>query len=537
MDLDKIAARLRPRTPYEATDLGFVLARHFWKPLLLGWLACVLPIVVGAAVIAALTPLFWLPLLVIWWLKPMYDRVPLFVLSRAFFGEVPTTRQTVGYVMGTWRSGRVLADITWRRFNPYRGPAMPVRELERLGGAEASERLKTLLRRGLQVPSGWLVLVCMAVEWLLVGAAIALMFMVTPDALGLDLGSKFHHLFTSGNMPGFELVMLGVYVLAMSAVELAYVAASFGLYINRRVLLEGWDIEIVFKRLASRLRERASAALRGAAIVALVGLTTLAATTRPAAAQQPAAQTAGQSASPVASASPAPGPKTRKVEPSKPALDPQQDIAHILKAPEFGHTKKVEHWTLREDLFGKKKKKKADMSWLENVIASVAPVLQYIMWAIAALLLIAVLYYIIRKVRIPEGGAESEVEVAARTDYDTPEETPRVTLPADIVDAAIAAWRQGDRPQSLSLLYRGTIRGLASGYRIEIDDSMTARECAGKVREAGGPADYVAELARAWTATVYADRPVSDERAQQLFGDWKRHFRPDTGPSAPGGVR
>ena len=75
------------------------------------------------------------------------------------------------------------------------------------------------------------------------------------------------------------------------------------------------------------------------------------------------------------------------------------------------------------------------------------------------------------------------------------------------------------------MLYRGTISGLADGYAIEIDPSMTARECAKKVREAGGPADYVAEMARAWNTTVYADRRVSDEEARELFAAWRHHFR------------
>ena len=30
-----------------------------------------------------------------WWLKPAFDRIPLYVLSRAVFGDVPTTRQTL----------------------------------------------------------------------------------------------------------------------------------------------------------------------------------------------------------------------------------------------------------------------------------------------------------------------------------------------------------------------------------------------------------------------------------------------------------
>ncbi|MFW5968115.1 MAG: DUF4129 domain-containing protein, partial [Persicimonas sp.] len=81
MDLDEVAARLRRREPMEAIDLGVALARHYFWPMLLGWLALALPFFVGAAVVAYLTPLFWFVLLAIWWLKPLFDRAPLFVLS------------------------------------------------------------------------------------------------------------------------------------------------------------------------------------------------------------------------------------------------------------------------------------------------------------------------------------------------------------------------------------------------------------------------------------------------------------------------
>lgn len=544
MNLDKIAARLRPRSSYEATDLGVVLARHFWKPLLVGWLACVLPVVAGAAVISAMTPLFWLPLLMVWWLKPLYDRVPLFVLSRAFFGDVPSLGRTIGYAMRSWRSGAAIADITWRRFNPYRAVAMPVRELEKLGGAEARQRLKTLFRRDVQGPALWLVVVCIAVELMLVGAILAVVGMVIPEAADFHLGSQIDTLFdTHTNAPWTELAAYAMYFAAMTAVEIAYVAASFGLYINRRIRLEGWDIEIVFKRLASRLRARAQSAVRAAGVLLAVGAVGLLAHATPVAAQTLPAQTqsaqtqqaptyppeAHHQPGGVASAQSDSGPRTRTVEPSAPPADPQDEIDDILQAPEFGSTKTEERWQLRDDLFNRdeKKRSKADLSWLEQIVSGIAQVFQVLMWVLAGVVLIGGIYYIVKKVRVPQSTGAASPEAAALAElHDVPEEAPQVTLPANIVEAAIAAWRDGDRPRSLSLLYRGTVSGLAGGYRIKIDPSMTARECAGKVREAGGPADYVAELARAWTATVYADRPISDEEANRLFDAWKQHFRP-----------
>ena len=52
--------------------------------------------------------------------------------------------------------------------------------------------------------------------------------------------------------------------IAVSIVEPVYVAAGFSLYLNRRAILEGWDIELSLRRLDTRLR-----GLRAAAVVVL----------------------------------------------------------------------------------------------------------------------------------------------------------------------------------------------------------------------------------------------------------------------------
>ena len=45
MEIENLAVVVRPRTPWEAVDLGFRLGRAWWKPLLGAWLAISLPIV------------------------------------------------------------------------------------------------------------------------------------------------------------------------------------------------------------------------------------------------------------------------------------------------------------------------------------------------------------------------------------------------------------------------------------------------------------------------------------------------------------
>ena len=88
MQLEDLTAEVRPRTHWEAVDLGFALVRRHFPRLLLAWLLCIGPL---WAVLLLLTR--WVPVglivFVIWWLKPIYGRLPLFHLSRALFGATP----------------------------------------------------------------------------------------------------------------------------------------------------------------------------------------------------------------------------------------------------------------------------------------------------------------------------------------------------------------------------------------------------------------------------------------------------------------
>ena len=94
MQLEDLTAEVRPRSHWEAVDLGFALVRRHFPRLLVAWLLCVGPL---WAVLLLLMK--WVPpgiiILAIWWLKPVYGRVTLFHLSRALFGATPRLRDTL----------------------------------------------------------------------------------------------------------------------------------------------------------------------------------------------------------------------------------------------------------------------------------------------------------------------------------------------------------------------------------------------------------------------------------------------------------
>src|SRR5439155_11847221 len=95
MQLEGLTIALRTRTPWEATDLGIALVRtHAWK-IYSAWLLITLPVFALTNALACWIGIPWTAALAMWWLKPVFDRVPLYVISRAVFGHVPPLRETL----------------------------------------------------------------------------------------------------------------------------------------------------------------------------------------------------------------------------------------------------------------------------------------------------------------------------------------------------------------------------------------------------------------------------------------------------------
>ena len=86
-----MAVRLRPRNAWEALDLGLALVRANAGRVYGVWLAAYLP--VAFVVYAALWEHPVIAWVVLWWLKPLFDRIILATLSRSLFGEAPSVRE------------------------------------------------------------------------------------------------------------------------------------------------------------------------------------------------------------------------------------------------------------------------------------------------------------------------------------------------------------------------------------------------------------------------------------------------------------
>ena len=114
---------LRPRTPWEAADLGLALLRAQAGPVYRAWLATLVPAALLLAVLCREHP--WLAPLILWWLKPLLDRPVLHVLARATFGRTPGLAETLRGAGGYCRRG-VAATLLWQRFGLERSLLLPV---------------------------------------------------------------------------------------------------------------------------------------------------------------------------------------------------------------------------------------------------------------------------------------------------------------------------------------------------------------------------------------------------------------------------
>jgi len=255
MRVDALAVALRPRPMAEAADLGAALTRccagSVWRVFL--------PVYAVVVVLSLSTAEFaiWLPALLIFWLKPWLDRSLLFVFSRAAFGE-PTRWSDLWRARRQVWGGNLLRTLFERRLSPWRSFTQPIEQLENQRGRARRRRSKQL-RHGRGGAAIGLQIAYAHVEVALNFGLIAAMVWLAPD----DNGSRsrlLHWLVTRGDATiAPALVSALFYAVVVAVLEPFYVAAGFGMYLNRRVELEAWDIEQAFRAMFTSRAEEAQA--------------------------------------------------------------------------------------------------------------------------------------------------------------------------------------------------------------------------------------------------------------------------------------
>jgi hypothetical protein len=515
--LDTVTVALRPRNHWESIDLGMAMTRAHWKRLMTVWLMCFVPVVLAASLIFLSHP--WAAPLFVWWLKPLFDRIPLFLLSRATFGVMPGIRETLQSLLPIWRRN-LLRDLTIGRFNLARSFDMPVRDLEGLRGKACRQRLKGLHKRT-RSSAVWLTLVCVNFEWVVSLSLIGLIYLFIPQGVH----SGFLEMVFSPDQPVWmEVLLNATYYLAITLIEPFYVAGGFALYLNRRTLLEGWDIEIVFRRLAQRLQPQP----RSTAVQPLAGL--FVAFALAACLAGFPSRALAENASVSSSAAPHEVPVVTEAAAAAPAGAPirvktqRARIAKVMAHKDLQTQRKETRWKYT----GKQtqKKKSVEWDWLKNIIdglAAVARAVEVVLWSLLALAVAWLIYkrkHWLKRLRMPSP-PDKTAQVLFGLDI-KPE-----SLPADVAGAALDLWQSGQPRAAMSLLYRGALSYLVTHEKLELGVQATEEDCLRLSRQRVAPemGDYFNRLTRAWQQLAYAARLPAQETAHGLCRDWARHFR------------
>ena len=503
MKLESLRVELRPRSPWEAVELGAALVRRNARAIWIPWLLVTAPVFVAVNLGALAIDSIWIAWLLMWWLKPLFDRIPLFVLSRAVFGDTPTTRQTLAAQRGWgWRAMR--GHLLWRRISLLRALALPVDLLEGADAARMRER-RRVLGDAVRGHGILLTLVCLlfVVALSLSMLSLALMFVPT-EFLSESLRAAWSLLFVQP--PAWaQFTLHAVAWIATSAIEPFYIGAGFGLYLNRRTQIEAWDVEIALRRMRARLASASAAMLLAACAMLALPPPSQAAMHRDQGMGMQDMQDLSIPRRASANAWAGDGEPTTVAEVFGEGLveDPDFDAAveQAYEDPLLRPKRKQSRWQARD----RKESRPPPALPFPGLAKVVAFTGEFGLWLLLAALL--VLLALTARYWLPwlRGGlsrrdAPAPVEVA---DAPLPD-----VLPADIAGEVRRLWGEGRRRRALALLYRASVEAMAGRAAVTLVPGATESEClrASRRMPDAQDRDAFARMVRMWQYAAYAQR-------------------------------
>lgn len=561
MDLDRLQVTLRQRRISETLDLGLRIHQHWSGPVYRAWSATVLP--AWIVILVATTPLDvpGLGPLIIWWLKPLWDRIPLFVISRAIFGATPTVREVLQRLPELW-TRHLFIDLFWYRFSPCRSLLMPVTQLEGLHGGAARTRRHVLGRGGELGGAVVLILAGTALELTLTIGLFSLGIMMMPDIPGYELTTLIDAMDAMTAPLWIDFLPELSWLAALSLVEPVYVASGFALYLNRRTVLEGWDIELSFRRLAARVAKHSTT---------FVALFVAAFLSGSPSAHAGGPLTPGQSIPVQSDSIVSLNPISDLVadEDIRPDLHPgpsEADSRRVEKAAEavfarseFGSEKQVVTWVPRADPTFAGMDLTPFVAWMEGLMSldlsrwlaewfdttpraedetdtetergwfsnGLSRFFEILAWATVAALAISGLMFLYNRRTLGPSARDASPDVPKRSVVmigairgPPAIQPPEVTIPARVW----STWTGGEPDQALAMLYNAALDWLASHRDLERDPAWTERDYSRLVRSTvgGAPARYFQRVVQARTRISYAHRRPEDGEVRALCDDWSQ---------------
>ncbi|OBU65266.1 DUF4129 domain-containing protein [Stenotrophomonas maltophilia] len=535
MRIDRLDVALRARSGWEAMELGSALSRRHARAVWGSWLLASAPLFVIFNALGWWLDAFGWAWLAMWWCKPLFERAPLYVLSRGIFGE-PVGALAALRAQRSWGNAGFWGYLGWRRFSVLRSLCLPVNLLEGNAPAQRGARRRAVAA-GAAGAAVVLTVACMAFEGVLVSGAIGAVFMFMPLELMSESWRAAWDMIGQDTPAWAQLGFNLACWLASVLIGPFYVGAGFGLYLNRRTQMEAWDVEIALRRLRERL-------LPAASTLALLLCLALPLAFAPVHAQD--AQTvAGQAGDAEGDEDSAEEPATA---PNDPANTPamifgaapvdtagfRQAVNRAYEDPLQRPTRQVTRWKPIEQAEEKKKEDKAlqsdgsskgERSNRKAGIAWLARLAEWGLWALLGVLLLVLL--LTARLWLPwlRGSGRRKADAVPQV-VEEQVELP-VVLPPDVATQAGLLWDQGRPRQALALLYRASVRTVGERSGIALPPGATEAQClrASRRMPDATDRDLFARIVRMWQYAAYGGRLPSRADFDALADTLRQQYR------------
>ena len=492
MNLDKLQFSASVRSGWQAIDLGFMMASIWWRPLFVVSAIAPLLLFIPLVIIFSDNP-FWAGF-VVWWLKPFWERLPLCLGSRSVFGEES------GPIEILWQTKSLyLKDaipwLLWRRFSFQRAFDAPVTILEGLTGKGRRSRINVLHGKYSDIAlANQAISFCFELIFCF-GIATLILFFI-PDDFGFDAYDTVEELTLAG-----EWLYTICWFSAMILIMPFHTMAGFALYLNRRIELEAWDIEITFRNLAQRKQQSSGKIVQ--LMSALILAITMTLTT----------------------------PSNSYAAINHNNASANQLIEDVLQGEDFGQEITVRKWRFKDVIEENQDKipewlidfiewweNNVDFSGVGDSLITTAAWLKVLLIALATGLFVYLLYRFRGPLKRFHRGEKSEAKPEVMFGLDVRPES----LPDDIPAQVMSFWQGNRHRDALGLLYRASLSRLIEQHAVAFKSSHTEAECAALVKTRGieSLSDYFAGLTRVWCHLAYGHELPANEAIQKLCDDW-----------------
>ena len=546
MQIEQLGVVLRERSAWQAMELGTALVRRRAQAVWGAWLLASLPLLVLANGVA-----LWrgtgsmAALLVMWWCKPLFERVVLYVLSRDVFGEPVTAVQALK-AQRHWGGNGFWGYLGWRRPSLLRSVCLPVNLLEGAAPALRAQRRRAVLADALG-PAVILAGACMVFEGVLLLGGLLAIFMFVP----VDLLSDSWHAawqLISVDTPLWAKIAFNVLCwIAASIVGPFHVGAGFGLYLNRRTQMEAWDVELGLRRLRERLRQAAPLLVLLLALGSPLLSSRLQAQSRTAQVQADSAPAEEEDGGTDDASLEAHDSAQRHGRTPQHADSPagifgdltpvdtagfRQAVQRAYEDPLQRPTRTVTRWEPRPKA-PQDAAPERDLGPLGELIRTLAQGAatfmaiagEWLLWGVLGIVLL-ILALTARRwlpwLRIGKRVRKAPPSAVKEDTLALPEQ-----LPPDIATRARALWAQGLPRQALALLYRASVMAVEQRSAVSLPPGATEAEVLRLSRRMSDARDreLFAAMVRMWQYAAYGDQLPDTASFETLAGALQAQYR------------